>query len=182
MTDSNFDSLKDYILKLNKYYDSAYANAFKDEESSAVYVRSGKDLKMVFPDDRIGNFFYIRTEPNMAFQPDRGLATMDCGVGRVGFNDVATIQIVSVLRDGNALEMINNIRNSLMAYPNFNIIPIAAIWQRENVVLTEMSGFDEDVLRRIYARLKDETIVRVTAQITAQYLPSTCINNPCKSC
>ena len=40
MLDTDFTALKDFILEHNNYFSTGYANAYKDENTHAVWVKS----------------------------------------------------------------------------------------------------------------------------------------------
>jgi hypothetical protein len=50
------------------------------------------------------------------------------------------------------------------------------------VLSSELKGVEEEDLIGALQRLKNETIVSVTLQVTKEFNPNRCIENPCKTC
>lgn len=180
MTSNDWEDLKTYILSRNEYFTIGFANAFKDGESSHIYAKTKGGLKAIFPEDTLGNYFYLRTDPSVSFIQKVGYE--DCGAGKSILDYRAVLFIVCVIKDADEYTIIQNLINTCVGFKSMNIIPVSAIWLRENVVLAEMSGFDEEKILRTLTRLKSETIVRIQFQANKEYIPNTCINNPCKEC
>lgn len=180
MRTADFEALKNHILKLNGYFTTGFANAFKDTQTSAIYTRVNGNLKAIFPEDRLGNYFYIRNEPQATFTAKLGYE--DCGPGRAAYDDRLTAYLVAIVQDGDEYEMIANLRNSVLRYKEMFVVPVGAIWQRENVVITEMQGFEDSEILTALTNLKGQAIVRVQLQITKEYLPNNCITEPCIPC
>lgn len=181
MTTKDFELLRDHILKLNPYFTSGFANAYKDTLTDAIYSREKGDTKVIFPEDRLGNYFYLRNDPNATYISKQGYE--DCGHGKAMYDDRVTVYLVALMNEADEYELINNLRNSVLRYSGMVVVPTAAMWQRENVVLTEMQGFEEIEIMKALTNIKmDTAIVRVQLQITKEFTPSKCINNPCKEC
>ncbi len=180
MKTTDFEALRDYILKKNPYFSSGYANAFTDTETEAIYAYVNGDLKAIFPEDRFGNYFYLRNDPNIKFTPKTGY--QECGIGRFNFDDAMTCYLVAVVNDADDYELINNLRNTVLGFGGLIGIPVNAMWQRENVVLSEMKDFSEECKFTALTNLKDQSIVKIQLTLSKEYIPNNCINNPCKTC
>jgi hypothetical protein len=180
MTSQDLESFKDFILERNPYFSTGYANAFKDGETSGIYARVNGNLKSIFPDDRVGNYFYLRNDPNAQFISKSGLS--DCGSDKAIYDDRLTVYLVAIVNDADEFSLISNLRNTSLLNKGMIVIPTGAMWLRENVVLTEMSGFEDEDKMKALARLKGQTIVRLQLQVTKEFIPSKCIINPCKEC
>lgn len=182
MTTNDFKILRDYILSRNSYFTSGFYNAFTDGgETSGIYTKETGNLQSIFPRDNLGNYFYLRNEPNMRFTAKSGYE--ECGVGRFNFDDTITVYLVAFVHDADEFELINNLRNTVLSAKSLIAIPSAAIWQSENVVIDEMKGFDDLVLIEALTNIKkNQTIVKLTLNVSKEYIPNNCINNPCKEC
>lgn len=180
MTTNDFKELRDWILNKNQYLVNGYYNAFTDSSTSSIYTHENGNLKSIFPEDNLGNYFYLRNDPNIKFTSKIGY--QECGVGRFNFDDALTVYLVAVVNDADEFALINNLRNTVLGAKSLIAIPTAAIWQRENVVIDEMKGFEESEIMDALTKLKNQTIVKLTLTISKEYIPSTCINNPCKTC
>lgn len=173
--------MNDFILKRNGYFSTGFSNAYKDETTSTVFARSDKGLSPVFPDDRLGNYFYLRNETTLNFTAKAGVE--DCGINRVSFDDRINCFLVAIVDDADEFELINNLRNTLLQFKTLSCIPTAAIWQRENVTINEMQGFDDSEILKALENIKPGIqIVRIQFQVNKEYIPNKCVNNPCKNC
>lgn len=180
MTTNDFKTLRDFILTKNTYFSNGYFNAFVDGETSSVYTIENGNLKAIFPEDRLGNYFYLRNDPNMKFASKQGYE--ECGVGRFNFDDTMTVYLVAIVNDADEFELINNLRNTVLSTKELIAIPTAAMWQTENVLIDEMKGFGEKAIKEALKNLKGQTIVKLTLSISKEFIPNKCINNPCKEC
>lgn len=181
MTSKDFELLRDHILSMNPYFTAGFANAYKETASDAIYAVHEGNTRIVFPQDNLGNYFYMRNEPNATYTAKQGFE--DCGEGRAMYDDRLNVYLVALMNGADDYELINNLRNSVLRFKGMNVIPTAAMWQRENVLLTEMQGFEEDEITKAITNIKKGTnIVRLTLQVTKEFTPSKCIDNPCKEC
>jgi len=180
MTTKDFEGLRDYILSKNKYFSNGFFNAFTDSKSNSVYAYENGVLKSIFPEDNLGNYFYLRNDPNVKFSAKTGYE--DCGVGKLNFDDSLTVYLVAIVNDADEFELINNLRNTVLSAKSLIAIPTAAMWQTENVLIDEMKGFEDSEIIDALARLKNQKMVKLTLTISKEYVPNTCITNPCKTC
>lgn len=182
MTTRDFELLKDFILSKNTYFDNGYANVFKDSDTKKIFTRSGNELVCVFPNDNLGNYFYLRNEAGIQYQPQLAERVTDSGPARLLFNDNVSVQLIAVVKDADAYVLLNNLRNTAMMYKEMNVIPASAIWLSEDVIVTEMAGSEAKDISAALQRIKNETIVRLTLTVSKQYIPNNCIVNSCKNC
>jgi len=178
MTTKIFEQLRDFIKLKNPCFQTGYANAYKDSLTSGIYAKTEKGIKSIFPNDNDGNYFYLRSDPNATFNSKTGLT--DCGIGRFNFDDRLSVYLVAIVRDADSYALIENLRNTALLFGGANAIPTGAMWQRENVVITEMQGFEPEEVSKALQRLKKETIVRITLQFNTEFIPNTCLIDPCK--
>lgn len=178
----NIDTIafKDYILSKNTYFDKGYANAFKDENTSGIYVRDNSSLISLFPNDRLGNYFYLRNDTTLQFTLRAQENLTDFGLGRLGFLDTMTVYLVAIVKNADVHTIINNLRNTAMMYNKISVVPISAIWNREQIVIEELRGLEPAEIAGTLQRLKNEIIVRLQFTISNVFAPSKCIDNPCK--
>lgn len=180
MTKADLTAFKDFVLSNNKYFDTGFEYAFKDEETRKLFAQQGNEWVCVMPRDEVGNYFYLRVDSGLSFAQDlQGRAT-DCGAGRMGFNDLMIMQWVAVVKDADEFKLLNNMRNTAMSYTGLNIIPTGAQIVRELVMTSELAGLED--LNIALKNLKNETIVRVTLNVNKKYVANTCIVDICKDC
>lgn len=178
MKAQDFEALKDHLLLKNKYFSCGYANAFKDEKTDKVAVVDGNRFVYLMPDDSLGNYFYLRNEATMSHGFLR--KTADCA-GDV-YTDTLTAYLVAVVKEAEPFALIENLRNTLASYKGLGLQVTQSMWNRESVVIGEMKGAEEDEVLKALARLKNETIVKITVQISMEFATSNCINEICKNC
>lgn len=182
MTAQDFISFRDFVLSKNTYLQTGYALAFKEGTTNTIFERSGTDFKAVFPRDDKANYFYLRVDSPVSFTPNINKRSTDSGPGRIGFDDSLQVQLVAIVRDADEWTVLNNLRNTAMQYTGMDMIPTAGLTIRELVVLQELAGVEDDTMLKALANLKNQTIVRLTLTIRKEYIPSSCINTPCKNC
>ncbi len=182
MITSDLIALRDFILTNNTYFDNGYYSAIKDVENKRVQAVNGNQIVTVFPNDRLGNYFYLRSEGETKFNVRDGERLRDCGAQRITFLDVETIYLVASVKDADALALVNNLRITALSYSSLNVIPTSANYHRELVVFTELQGVEKEDVSATLQRLKSETIVRLALQVNSKYVASNCVVDPCKSC
>lgn len=178
MKASDFELLRDHILRANTYFVSGFANAFSDTVTDSVYARADGDLRPIFPDDRLANYFYLRNEQSETYSVQKGYE--DSGPGRATFLDSLVINLVAIVTGADPSVLINNLRNTCLMFKGYDVSPVSSIWQRENVVVSEMKGFNGDTITGVLQRLKDETMIKLQLKVSKEFIPNRCIDNPCK--
>jgi hypothetical protein len=176
MKAEDFELLKQFVLDKNKYFDWGFANAFKDAETQALYVQDGKDRKAMFPNDTLGNYFYLRNEMATRHEVLADERLADNGSQRVVFRDGITVYLVAIVKNADAYLLIDNLRNTAMMYTGMNVVPVQTIWNREQILKEELTGMKKENITPALQRLKNETIVKLTLQCTKIFIPGNCIN------
>lgn len=182
MTSADFISLKDFFLSENTYFSQGFANAFKDATTNKVFARVKSELQPIFPMDSYGNYFYLRSEGDIKYDPKFQERVADCGPQKLSFLDSLTIQLVAIVKGADEYKLLQNLRNTAMSYTGFNAIPVAASYNREAIVSSEMKGLPKEDINKALQNLTDQTIVRVTLQVAKMFIPGNCIVDPCKDC
>lgn len=180
MQQADFEKLKAYILERNTYFSKGFANASKDELTGKVLVGNGSDKLVLLPADTLGNYCYIRNDAQMKHVPQETQRLTDSGTRRLTFNDTITAYLVAIVKNADAYLLIENLKNTCMAYANMNVVPVNSSWNREQVLYDELQGMKQDDIRAALQRLKQETVVRLQLVISKEYIPSNCIVNPIK--
>lgn len=180
MKTQDFESLKEFILSKNTFFSEGYANAFIDSETEAVYSYVNGDLKVIFPDDRVGNYFYLRNDSSIKFALKTGY--QECGIGKFNFDDTLTCYLIAVVNGADEYDLLTQLRNTCLSYSKLICIPSSAITQTENVIVTEMSGFEKETIWDTLKNLKNKKILRLQITISKEFIPNNCIIDPCKNC
>lgn len=176
MYSSQIEALKNNILSKNTYFNGGYANAVKNNKG--VYAdKTTKEKIAVFPNDRLGNYFYIRLEQNASFAGSNRFA-VDCGSLGTMVNIRAFI--IAVVKKADSEILVANLIASIKE-ANHQAVLNDMNWNREFIANDEMSEMEEKDRNAILQRLKDETIVRVsfTYPVEILFKKSDCIINPC---
>ncbi|HEY9178247.1 MAG TPA: hypothetical protein VIN07_11170 [Flavipsychrobacter sp.] len=178
MLQQDFEQLKDFILLRNTYFSAGFANAYKDDTTHAVWVRQGGDMKRLLPADTLGNYFYLRNDAWMKYEAKEPERMTDTGTQRLTFLDTMSVQLVAVVNNADAYKLIENLRNTALAYAPLNVVPVTASWNREQVVATELAKMRMEDVNAALQRLKDETIIRLSLSVSKTFIPVNCISEP----
>lgn len=175
-----------FIADQNKYYTNYFFDAIKDPITGIVRGlandESGEYINLM-PNDSLGNFFYIRVDPNIRLIPD--IVMTDClpAIPR-GFLGCT---LVMCFNEGNPDTMVDNMVSSLIKAGGGNISMQGGIlWDSVSVISNELSGLPtgenkEETIKRALARIDTFTFVSVSFSylVTISLLDSDCYNNPC---
>lgn len=185
MTPQDLENLKDYILEKNIYFQVGYANAFKNKnigsDSNGIIFSRQKsgDLLAVSPQDTFGNYFYMRNEEGFQRVPTTPIA----GTKQM-FKDTMKIWFVAFLREGDPMIVVDNITNTLGMYDgcNTNTQGLSYNWNREQIIIDELSGIKDDDIAAALQRLGGFTVVRLNFSIYKLSTVNNCIKPICTTC
>lgn len=178
MQRSDFDKFLSHILEKNAYFSKGFANAYKEELTGRVLVDKGSDKLVLLPSDVMGNYCYLRNDTQMKHIAAEGQRLTDTGSQRLTFNDTMTAYLVAVIKNADAYQLLENLKNTCMSYAEMNVVPVSSQWNREIVMADELQGMKQDDVLASLQRLKNETIVKVQLSVSKEYVPSNCIVNP----
>lgn len=178
----SLNSIRDFILEKNPYFATGYADAFVMPEDGRVMIYDGTGFKPIFPNDNVGDYFYMRSDDGVSFSVQDAQRISDYGATRYVSLDTATYHLVAVVKDADRYMLVNNLRNTLAMYSGMYLIPTSALWVAEAVVVNELSGIPEADLQNVMQRLGKHTIVRITLTMSRTYVSNECINDICKTC
>lgn len=181
MLREDFEQLRDFILEQNKYFVNGYALAYKDDVTNAIHVKDGKDVIRLMPADTSANYFYLRSEAQQKYEAKDPERLTDNGTQRLTFLDTQVVHLVAIVNNAEAYQLIENIRNTAMMYQGLNVKPMAASWNREQVLTSELVKMNAEDINASLQRLKDETIVRIQLNVSKVFIPTNCIVNPCNN-
>lgn len=181
MQSNDFEQLACFIMSKNTFFHDSYANVHRDETSNAIYHTQGNERKMVLPNDKLGNFFYLRNEPAITYEAIPAERLTDSNAQRLSFLDTQLVQLVAVVQYADAYRLIELLRNTCMLYEDMNVQPVSSVANREQVLLEEMPKMKADDMQAALQRLKNETIIRLTLRVSKMFIPGSCITNPCQN-
>jgi hypothetical protein len=184
MWNKTIHELTAHILKYNTYFNKGFSNAFQDEETGIVWGKDdNKDLLKIFPNDALGNYFYMRPQPKGSFvsMPEVKMSDTRPGLGLTN-----QITLVAVVKNANADILLNNLISSVQAFSQSYITLNSWIAQTELVIVNELSKLkDKAEIEAALQRIKpDQKIVALLFTIGAPYTyyALNCLPNPCTSC
>lgn len=177
---NDFEQLRTHILSRNTYFHHGFANAFRSDTTGAIWVQKHKDMQCLMPDDTLGNYFYLRNEPSIKYQPQYAERISDGGPQRLSFLDSTTVYLVAIVHNADAYLLMENLRNTVMAYADMNAVPSNSNSNREDVIADELQKMKADDVAAVLKRLTTQTIVRLTLNVSKVFIPGNCIVNPIK--
>jgi hypothetical protein len=180
MLTEDFENLRNHIHNKNNYFHHGFANAFRSDVTGSIWAQKLKDMQCLLPDDTLGDYFYLRTEAGIKYDPQQAERLADGGPQRLSFLDTAMLYLIAIVRGADAFRLIENLRNAAMSYADMNVLPIAASWNREQVVTEELTKMKSDDVAAALKRYTDETVVRLTMNVSKTFVPGNCIVNPVK--
>lgn len=180
MQTEDFENLRNHIHTRNNYFHHGYANAFRSDVTGAIWAHKLKDMQCLLPDDTLGNYFYLRTDATIRLEPQPAERLTDGGAQRVGFLDAVTVYLVAIVSNADAFRLIENLRNTAMSYADMNVLPVSASWNREQIVTEELAKMKADDVAAALKHYNDETIVKLTMNVSKTFIPGNCIVNPVK--
>lgn len=187
MTLADFEALKDFILLKNPYFSKGYANAFKENVENIVWSRGiSGELIPVAPRDDFGNYFYLRNDEGIIHEQRPGI--MQYGAGHTQYLDTIRVNIVGVLKEGDAMLVVDNIINTVAMYESqvrrqdITLRLVTSNWNREQIVISELSGIDANDINAALKRLGRHVVFKVIVLFSKLRTPTSCINDICQPC
>lgn len=178
MLTEDFEKLKDFILEKNTYFQIGFVHAYKDDTNGQVVAKKGKDNIILLPADSSGNYFYLRNNAEIKFNPKEAERLTDTGTQRLTFADTIEIVLVAVVRNADAFQLLENLRNTSMMHEDMDVRPASVKLNREQVLVDELKGMSDKDVEAALQRLTDQTIIQLTLKATKTFIPNECITNP----
>lgn len=185
MTTKDLENLRDFILAKNTYFQVGFANAFKvrslgSANNGLIFSRAKSgDLIAVSPQDTFGNYFYMRNDEGIIRVPTTPIA----GTKQM-FKDTIKINLVAILKQGDPMAVMDNITNTLGMYKDCttNATGLSYNWNREQIIVDELSGVKDDDIAAALQRLGEHTIMRMTFSIYNLATVNDCMESICPEC
>lgn len=174
MLNEKLIELRDYVLESNPYFQEGIIGVYKDDRGIA------DEKGYVFPSDSRGDYFYLRLPVDIPIVVDNRFAVSDC---KTPLGAVAPIVLVAIVRNADPDKLLQNLLNTIMAFPAEGKGVSSVSPHKESVVASEMSGLNADVIRKALQTIPDEfTIVSITFTLSVGIKYSNCFVDICKSC
>lgn len=180
MITEDFIALKDFILNRAGVFCSGFANVILDESTGLIVRGDGFEKQAIGIDDRFGNYFYIRNEPEIRYTDARS----QFSDSRRSVDETVKCYLVAVVDNALPKELIQILLDSLLVYGDKRIRPIKAISTREAAVAKELAKIPKEDLQSVLQHLYDWQVVSiefdfVTTWNAGQCLPSITPNTNC---
>ena len=170
MLQAKITEIKDYILAQNTYFTNGYDDVFQDYRG----VIRDTD-KAIFPEDTLGNYFYLRQPDNFTFNNSEIYRISQC---QAPLGIKGEIVLVAVVLNGDTDKVFNNLIYTLIKFGS--VLITKGVLQPERVVLQELTKMDKEKIKPALARIPNgAAIVSITFNIE-EGVYNKCIVDPCK--
>lgn len=160
--------LKKYILSNNPYLDKGYIHAFLKD---GVFCHEGSDLLQIFPNDNVGNYFYIRNIDAPQY--------VKIGDHPKVYQDKNKMVMVCMVDKANPAILISNLRNTLLNFGNIDVT--SSNQDRELILVSELRGMGKEKIQHALQRLNTQTIVSINFVLYTTFIPNCNILNNCNN-
>jgi len=169
------NSIAEFIFQHNSYFDAAFPYVAMNETKGYV----SEDETIVFPNDNLGDYFYLRLPKNVSFQYSNDYKYNNCKDGIASRTEVV---LVAIVKGGSPDILLSNMIDSLRAYRQEKITLKSAIYQKEYVLLQELANIKPESQEAALQRLPESSaFVSIAFEIIEGIVPSKidCLPNPC---
>jgi len=176
-----FEEISAYIKEQLPSFDSYYPFAVKESETHKIIAKTADGLKYIFPDDRVGNFFFFIVEDVIKFRESKGLRLDNSSPDPL----LATIpfSLVAVVEGADEFNLMDVLIRTLSNYGDTEIIVSSAIINKEAAVISLLRGMKKDKMNIVLARSKFEKVVIIKGEISKiNYLANCSDLLICKDC
>lgn len=181
MIKSELIELRDHIAGLNPYFDNGFDYCVKDSNAGAILAFTEKGKKFIFPEDRLGNYFFLLVDDTIKFSNTQNLS--DTGIGKRNQIDNIPYSLVAIVNDADEIKLLANLRNTISSFKSrATIVANSANIIRESVVLSLMRGFQKEEILNALTGLKKQTIIELKMTLTLPFIPNNCITDVCRNC
>lgn len=168
------NDLEEYVLKYNAYFTDSYADVSNSPFTG--YLMSGENV--IFPNDTLGNYFYIRI-PNFTKFNYSELFRISEGINPIGVEIQCTL--VACVRSANPETLLENLITTIQHYQPDYVKFQNCTTQRDIICAVELSKIPKDEIKNAIGKLdKDYTIVSISFILMAPYTIQklSCIKSP----
>lgn len=169
------NKLEQFIRKYNPYFDGSFSDVRQDMITG--FVMSGETP--VFPDDTLGNYFYLRIPANMNFDYSKEYIIAE-GVNPIGIK--VPVVLVACIKRGSAHTLLENLLTTIQQYLPDDIKFTSATHLKEIVIAAELAKIPKENIESALDKVsEDYSIVSVSFVFTIPYQlrELNCIKTPC---
>lgn len=172
--------IKDYILKYNPYFQNGYDEVFTTVDG--IVVADDQNQKTIFPSDNEGTYFYLRQMKSGTFDvgsPYR-IANSIRGIGMQ-----ISIMLVAYMPDGDTDLLIQNLLNTLQAYPDTSLKFLNYNTNPYFVIQEELAGLEKENIAAALGNFKNNNALisfSFSLTVPVKFFEPSCIKIPCVGC
>jgi hypothetical protein len=172
-----------HMKQYNPFFMEGYSTVWQDPETGHVWAETEKGRMSIFPEDRLGDYFYLRTLAQGRLAIDQQQYPV-IGCNLTGIVATGSIRMVAVVRDANADLLIVRLVNALSLYDVTTLQVSAFNPYSELVLASEMALADESDIATALQRLGNEAIVSVDFNLSAGigFKKLDCLPEICTTC
>lgn len=152
--------LTEFIKLHNPFFANGFSGAWQDAETGQVWAPSTAGRRPVFPEDQLGNMFYLRVARPLRFEESELYPMADCQI--TGTDVTIEVVLVATVRDADPIMLIERLTNTIALFDASAIKLNGAAVVREDVVLAELSRADEKAKEAALQRLRNQAIISIT--------------------
>lgn len=152
-------ALVDFIKLHNPFFANGFAGAWQDQDTGQVWAPTVSGRRPVFPEDQLGNMFYLRVGP-MRFEESELYPMADCQTTGTDVN--LDLILIATVRDADPLMLIQRLTNVVSLFDASAITLKGAMSNRESVVLAELSRADDKAKDAALQRLRNQALISIT--------------------
>lgn len=171
----------DCILKNNQYFCKGYCNVYQDVNTFQILTSENNEYKVVFPNDSLGDYFFLRNTGEINFEANVIDRISDCSDS--GYDSRISVTLIAIMDDADPDTLLTNLISTIQNCGNFRTTLLSASTNMSNIISLQLKGMNKSDIDATLQRMK-QTIVSVTFNIVdaIQLINPSCIQNPCKSC
>lgn len=179
MIKTKITELKDFILEHNTYFDNAFDNTFQNSSNGLVL----DNQNTVFPNDQLGNYFYLRLPDEMRFVYNAAKYKIeDCGFS---FGISGRLYLIAYVHNGNTDVLFENMVNTLQQFTNADLTFINGSFEKEAIVMQELKKISQKSIQAALQNMNEkDALVSIIFEIATNFKQKklSCLPNPCGTC
>lgn len=178
MLQQRLNSLRDFILRHNTYFNEGYANAVQDDTTGQVNNGDG----VVFPADDKGPYFYLRLPNSLQSDYNREYIIADPAQSIGVKYDIILVACVPNADSGILLE---NMITTIGQYNEETLRISRMLLNPDDVLLQELKKIKKENIQAALQKLPENCglcSVHFSFTIPFVFQPLKCIQSPCLNC
>lgn len=175
MFQDRLDDITNFIMEHNQYFGYGFSSVHLDEKTGYV----ADDKTVVFPNDTLGDYFYLRLPKNVSFAYGQEYNMGSCADGIASRTEVI---LVAIVKNASPDVLLSNMVDTMRQYREARITLKSAIYQKEYALLQELKNIkEENQLAALQRMPVGSAFVSFTFEIIETILPTklNCLPNPC---